>query len=74
MSGPRRRVDALRKGDRFTSADGGHYEYEREDGVSSGVHHVVRRDGSRTAFAACAEVEPGWNELGWFAKERATRG
>ena len=65
-----RRMDSLRKGDQFTSADGGHYTYDRVDGALSGVHHVTEKGGRQTMFAGCAEVEMGWNELGWFAKER----
>ena len=68
------RVDTLKKGDRFTSADGNHYTWIRPDGACSGVIHVTKRDGTETAFAGCAEVELGWNDLGWFAKERAARG
>lgn len=66
----KRRMDTLKRGDKFTSADGDHYTYERVDGASSGAHHVVAKDGRKTLFAGCAEVEDGWNELGWFAKER----
>ena len=66
-------IGTLKKGDKFTSADGDYYVYERVDGVSTGVHHVVGRNGRATMFAGCADVEPGWNDLGWFAKERAER-
>jgi hypothetical protein len=55
-TGPRVRVDALRRGQRFLSIDGKLFAYERVDGASPGVHHVVADGGERTAFAACAEV------------------
>lgn len=66
----KRRMDTLRKGDKFTPAYGGHYTYERVDGASSGAHHVIAVDGRKTMFAGCAEVELGWNELGWLEKEK----
>lgn len=73
MSTTKVRVDTLKKGDKFTPAYGGHYTYERVDGASSGVHHVTdAKDGRGTMFCACAEVELGWNELGWLEKERLT--
>lgn len=69
----KRRMDTLKHGDQFTSADGDHYTYVRLDGASSGVHHVVDRNGKSTMFAGCAEVILGWNEKGWFAIEREMR-
>lgn len=70
----KQRVDTLARGDQFTSADGGHYTFIRQDGALSGVFHVVEKGGRETSFAGCAEVEMGWNEKGWFAKERIARG
>ncbi len=69
----KRRIDSLSKGDKFTCASGDHYVFERVDGALSGVFHVVDSDGRKTSFAGCAEVELGWNDLGWFAKERRER-
>jgi hypothetical protein len=66
-------MDTLKKGDKFTCASGDHYTFDREDGASSGVFHVTQSTGRKTCFAGCAEVEDGWNELGWFAKEREAR-
>ena len=66
----RRRVDTLKAGDKFTCASGDHYTFDRVDGALSGVFHVTQSTGRKTSFAGCAEVEMGWNELGWFAKER----
>lgn len=67
------RVEELQKGERFTCASGDHYVYERVDGASSGVHHVVGKDGRKTSFAGCADVVRGWNDKGWFQIEREAR-
>jgi hypothetical protein len=65
-------IGTLSKGDRFTPAYGGHYTYDRVDGVSEGVHHATHEDGVRkglsTMFAGCADVVPGWHETGWLQK------
>lgn len=72
MTRPKKvRIGTLRKGTAFTCASGNHYTYEREDGASAGVHHVVGRDGTRTMFAGCADVTLGWSEVGWMFSEAA---
>lgn len=50
------RMDSLKSGDRFYCMVGRIYTYDRQDGASSGVHHVTHEDGSKTMFAGCAEV------------------
>ena len=69
----KRRMDTLKKGDKFTCASGRHYTFNRRDGALSGVFHVIQSSGYETFFAGCAEVEMGWNDVGWFAKERNLR-
>lgn len=61
-------MDSLSPGEKFTPAYGGHYTYERRDGASDGVHHVVAEDGKKTCFAGCAEVEIGWLPKGWLQR------
>jgi hypothetical protein len=55
-AGTRVRIEKLRVGERFLAIDGKHYTYDRRDGALSGVYHVTCDDGTRTAFAGCAEV------------------
>lgn len=52
------RMDTLKAGDRFRCCQGMVWTYERRDGASSGVHHVIREDdGSKNMFAGCATVQ-----------------
>lgn len=57
-AGPRVRVDAMRRGDKFSDIGGNVWTYVRIDGALSGAHHVVSPTGERTYFAGCAEGLP----------------
>lgn len=53
-----RRVDELRKGQRFRCVSGHEWIFERQDGALSGAYKVrSAKDGRTNYFAGCAVVE-----------------